>query len=73
MELNSSDEHPLKSDGAPDTLESAKNKELGDNRTFGITKEVMEKFNEPIDDEDISEDSDEKDKSDEDYEDEAFH
>jgi hypothetical protein len=47
-------------------------KQLDDNRAFALTKEAIDKFNEPIDDEDISEDSDPKDKSEEDYADDNF-
>ena len=44
---------------------------LDDNRAFGFTKEALDKFKAPIDDEEISEDSDAI-KSEEDYEDENF-
>jgi hypothetical protein len=46
-------------------------KELDDNKAFRFTKEALEKFKAPIDDEEIS-DSEDKDKSEENYEDENF-
>jgi hypothetical protein len=46
-------------------------KVLNDTHAFGFTKEALEMFKAPLDDEDLSEDSDLKDRS-EDYEDEHF-
>ena len=72
VEVDSDDELPFQNESSEkQNTDFAKVKKLDDNRAFGFTKEALEKFKAPIDDEEISEDSDAA-KSDEDYEDENF-
>jgi hypothetical protein len=71
--VDSEDEHPFE-ESSDDKSETKfdKVKELDNNRAFGFTKEALDKFKAPIDDEEISE-SEDKDKSEEDdYENENF-
>ena len=70
--FDSEDEHPLEeSSEEKSETKFDKVKELDDNRAFGFTKEALEHFKAPVDDEVISE-SEDKDKSEEDYEDDEF-
>ena len=71
VEVDSDDELPFQDESSVEqNTDFSKVKVLDDNRAFGFTKEALEKFKAPIDDEEISEDSDAK--SEEDYEDENF-
>lgn len=69
--VDSEDEHPFEeSESEKSVTKFDKVKALDNNRAFGFTKDALEKFKAPIDEEEISE-SVEKDQT-EDYEDEKF-
>lgn len=75
VEVTSDDELPFEEEPSVEKETNfAKVKELDDNKAFGFTEADIEKYKAPIDDEDISEDSDAMDNKsdDENYEDENF-